>query len=150
MQQVGDHHYQNGSVYRKDLLHSNNGVTIPNGGYEKRTVTDHRKQLPDMTSTTSARMSLSSSSLRFDRFTLRDHGNYGEGINVNSHGRKTLPLFPLQPLDAASDDGVGDSSCVPGHDSPVTGFGDGGGREQPFIDFFSGGSARFDSSGNGL
>ncbi|KAL0729350.1 hypothetical protein Bca4012_025443 [Brassica carinata] len=146
LQQVGDHHNQHGhgSVYR----HSNN-VMNPSGGYDKRTITDHKKQLSDMT-TTAARMSMSSSSLRFDRFTLRDHGYNGEDINVNSNGRKTLPLFPLQPLDAANDDGVGNSSFAPGHNSLVTCFGDGGGGEQPFIDFFSGGSSRFADSATGL
>lgn len=143
-------HNQHGSVFTKDLLHSNN-VMIPNGGYEKRTITDHKKQLSDITTATT-RMSMSSTSLRFDRFALRDHGYYGEGINVNSHGRKTLPLFPLQPLDATKDDGMVNSSFAPGHDSPVACFGGGGGsgREQPFIDFFSGGSSRFDNSGNAL
>lgn len=146
LQQVGDHHNQHGhgSVYR----HSNN-VMNPSGGYDKRKITDHKKQLSDMT-TTAARMSVLSSSLIFDRFTLRDHGYNGEDINVNSNGRKTLPLFPLQPLDAANDDGVGNTSFALGYDSPVTCFGDGGGREQPFIDFFSGGSSRFADSANGL
>ncbi|KAL0681700.1 hypothetical protein Bca4012_048547 [Brassica carinata] len=146
LQQVGDHHNQHGhgSVYR----HSNN-VMNPSGGYDKRTITDHKKQLSDIT-TTAARMSMSSSSLRFDRFALRDHGYNGEDINVNSNEPKTLPLFPLQPLDAASEVGVGNSKFSPGRDSPVTCFGDGGGREQPFIDFFSGGSSRFANSANGL
>ncbi|VVB16579.1 unnamed protein product [Arabis nemorensis] len=142
-------HNQHGSVYTKDLLHSNN-VMIPNGGYDKRTIIDHRKQLSDITTATT-RMSMSSSSHRFDRFALCDHGYYGEGINGNSHGRKTLPLFPLQPLDGTKEDGVGNSSFAPGHDSPVVCFVDDGGREQPFIDFFSGGSSsRFDNSGNAL
>ncbi|KAL1208483.1 WUSCHEL-related homeobox 2 [Cardamine amara subsp. amara] len=146
LQQVGDHH---GSLYTKDLLHSNN-IMIPSGGHEKRTISDHKKQHSDITTATT-RMSMSSRSLRFDRFTLRDHGYYDGGINVNSNGRETLPLFPLQPLDAATnDDGVGNSSFAPGSDSPVVCFGDDGGREQPFIDFFSGGSSRFDNNGNAL
>ncbi|ESQ42425.1 hypothetical protein EUTSA_v10014457mg [Eutrema salsugineum] len=148
LQQVSDHHNRHGSVYRQDLIHSNN-VMIPSGGYEKRTITDHKKQLSDIT-TTATRMSMSSSSLRFDRFALHDNGYHGEGITVNSHGRKTLPLFPLQPLDATNADGVGNSSCAPDHDSPVAFLSDGGGREQPFIDFFSSGSGRFDKRGNGL
>lgn len=139
LQQVGDHHNQHG--HGSEYRHGNN-VMNPSGGYDKRTITDHKKQLSDMT-TAAARMAMPSSSLRFDRFTLRDHGYNGEDINVNSNGRKTLPLFPLQPLDVASDDCVRNSSCAPGHDSPVTCFGDGGGREQPFIDFFSGCSSRF-------
>ncbi|CAH8280220.1 unnamed protein product [Arabidopsis lyrata] len=146
LQQVGLNQ-QHGSVYTNDLLHRNN-VMIPSGGYEKRTTTEHKKQLSDSTST---RMPMSSSSLRYDRFALRDHCYYGEGINGNSSGRKTLPLFPLQPLDATNDDGVGNSSFALGSDSPGVCSGDGGGREQPFIDFFSGGtSRRFDSSGNAL
>ncbi|CAH2069435.1 unnamed protein product [Thlaspi arvense] len=148
LHQVGDHHNQHGgTVYRQDLR--SNNVMIPSGGYEKRTIKDHKKQLSDIPTTT-APTRVSSSSLRFDRFALRDHGYYGEDINVNSHGRETLPLFPLQPLDATNDERVGNSSFTPGHDSPVSFFGDGGGREQPFIDFFSGSSGRFDSSGNGL
>ncbi|CAH8296539.1 unnamed protein product [Eruca vesicaria subsp. sativa] len=131
IQQVSDHHNQHGHGYK----HSNN-VMIPSGGCDKRAISD-------MTTTTAARMSMSSSSLRFDRFALRDHAHYGEGINVNSNGRKTLPLFPLQPLDAAIGDCVGTSSFAPGHDSPLTCFGDGGEQEQPFIDFFSGCSSRF-------
>lgn len=146
LQQVGLNH-QHGSVYTNDLLHGNN-VMIPSGGYEKRTTTEHKKQLSD---TTTTRMPMSSSSLRYDRFALRDHCYYGEGINGNSSGRKTLALFPLQPLDATNDDGVGNSSFALGSDSPGVCSGDGGGREQPFIDFFSGGtSRRFDSSGNAL
>ncbi|KFK27463.1 hypothetical protein AALP_AA8G386400 [Arabis alpina] len=142
-------HNQHGGVYTKDLIHSNS-VMIPNGGYGKRTNIDHKKQLSDITAATT-RMSMSSSSHRFDRFTLRDHGYYGEGINVNSHARKTLPLFPLQPSGATNDDGVGNSSFTPGHDSTVACFGEDGGREQPFIDFFSGGSSsRFDNNGNAL
>ncbi|CAE6249430.1 unnamed protein product [Arabidopsis arenosa] len=145
LQQVGLNH-QNGSVYTNGLLHRNN-VMIPSGGDEKRIITEHKKQLSD---TTTTRMPMSSSSLRYDRFALRDHCYYGEGINGNSSGRQTLPLFPLQPLDATNDDGVGNSSFALGSDSPGDCSGDGGGREQPFIDFFSGGTSRFDSSGNAL
>ncbi|KAH0860047.1 hypothetical protein HID58_088308 [Brassica napus] len=129
-------------------LHSSK-VMLPSGGYEKRTTTDHKKHVSDITTTT-ARMSMSSSSLRFDRFALDNHGYFSEGINVNTNGLKTLPLFPLQPLDAANDSGVGNSSFSLRHDSPVTYCGDDGGRGQPFIDFFSSGSSRFDNSGNGL
>ncbi|XP_048624917.1 WUSCHEL-related homeobox 2-like [Brassica napus] len=147
LHQVRDHHDQHGSVYRQDL-HSSK-VMLPSGGYEKRTTTDHKKHVSDITTTT-ARMSMSSSSLRFDRFALDNHGYFSEGINVNTNGLKTLPLFPLQPLDAANDSGVGNSSFSLRHDSPVTYCGDDGGRGQPFIDFFSSGSSRFDNSGNGL
>ncbi|CAN8253297.1 unnamed protein product [Cochlearia groenlandica] len=117
---------------------SNNNAMIPNCGYEKRTIPENRT-----TSTTRTRMSMTSSSLRFDRFTLGDHGYNGEGNNVNSDGRKTLPLFPLQPLDASVDHSVGNSGYAPEHDSPVVCYGGDGGKEQPFIDFFSGGSSRF-------
>ncbi|XP_010454891.1 PREDICTED: WUSCHEL-related homeobox 2-like [Camelina sativa] len=148
LQQVGDHHInQHGSVYTNNLLHRNN-VVIPSGGYEKRVITDHKKQLSDITTRTT-RMSMSS---RFDRFALRDHFD-GEGINVNSGGRETLPLFPLQPLNGTSDAGAGNSCFAPGSDSSVVCFGDDGGREQPFmIDFFSSGgsSSRFDNNGNAL
>ncbi|CAH8306333.1 unnamed protein product [Eruca vesicaria subsp. sativa] len=145
LHQVSDHHNQHGSVYRQDL-HSNK-VMLPSGGYQKRTITDHKKHVSDITTTTPR---LSSSSLRFDRFALGNHGYFGEGPNVNTNGLKTLPLFPLQPLDAANDAVVGNSSFAPCHDSPVTYCGDDGGQEQPFIDFFSGGSSRFDNSGSGL
>nr|AAP37131.1 WOX2 protein [Arabidopsis thaliana] len=152
LQQASDHHMnQHGSVYTNDLLHRNN-VMIPSGGYEKRTVTQHQKQLSDIRTTAATRMPISPSSLRFDRFALRDHCYAGEDINVNSSGRKTLPLFPLQPLNASNADGMGSSSFALGSDSPVDCSSDGAGREQPFIDFFSGGSTstRFDSNGNGL
>lgn len=147
LQQVGDHHHinQHGSVCTNDLLRRNN-VMIPSGGYEKRIITDRKKQLSDITTSTT-RLSMSS---RFDRFALRDHCYYGEDINVKSNGRETLPLFPLQPLDRTNDDGVGNSSFAPGSDSQVVSFGGDGGREQPFIDFFSGGSSRFDNNGNAL
>lgn len=147
LHQVRDHHDQHGSAYRQDL-HSSK-VMLPIGGYEKRTTIDHKKHVSDITTTT-ARMSMSSSSLRFDRFALGNHGYFSEGINVNTNGLKTLPLFPLQPLDAANDSGVGNSSFSLLHDSPVTYCGDDGGRGQPFINFFSSGSSRFDNSGNGL
>ncbi|BAB09778.1 unnamed protein product [Arabidopsis thaliana] len=152
LQQASDHHMnQHGSVYTNDLLHRNN-VMIPSGGYEKRTVTQHQKQLSDIRTTAATRMPISPSSLRFDRFALRDNCYAGEDINVNSSGRKTLPLFPLQPLNASNADGMGSSSFALGSDSPVDCSSDGAGREQPFIDFFSGGSTstRFDSNGNGL
>ncbi|KAG2299794.1 hypothetical protein Bca52824_036266 [Brassica carinata] len=145
-QQVSDHNNQPGSVYRQDL-HTNK-VMLPSGGYEKCIITDPKKHVSDIT-TAAARMSMTSNSLRFDRFTLRDHCYNGEDVNVNSNGPKTLPLFPLQPLDGTDNDGVGNSNFALCHDSPVTYFGDDGGREQPFIDFFSGGSSRFDH-GNGL
>lgn len=143
LHQVSDN--QHGSSHRQDL-HSNK-VMLPSGGYEKRTITDHKKHVSDITT---ARISMSSSSLRFDRFSLGDHGYFGEGINVNTNGLKTLPLFPLQPLDASNDDVAGNSSFSPCHDSPVTYCGDDGGRGPSFIDFFSGGSSRFDNFGNGL